>query len=90
MGESVAQLLEERIRVAAAEDTGFAILVSYEPGSDTTVSMPPWLKIYAAVFSGTKILEPFEITPCDPKRLFPRPLLVDFRMPGATTVCSSK
>ena len=27
MGESVAQLPEERIRVAAPEDTGFAVLV---------------------------------------------------------------
>ncbi len=32
MGESVAQLPKERIRVAAAEDTGFAVLVFVRTG----------------------------------------------------------
>lgn len=51
--------------------------------------MSAWLKMNAAVFSGTKMTEPLERTSSDP-RLAPRPFCCRFRTPGATSVCSSK
>jgi hypothetical protein len=60
------------------------------PGSVDTLTMPPPSVMIAAVFSGTAMREPSVMIFADAPLFEPRPLLRDWKTPGAMSVRSSK